>query len=56
MALLQIVLQTYFNEKIWTQADSCPIGKSKSGEITELFMDWFEQSSGKKEMHILIDR
>ena len=28
--------------KNWTQADGCPIGKSRPGEIAELYMDWFK--------------
>ena len=47
MALLEISLETHFKTldgKIWTQTDGCPIGKSISGEIAEIYMDWFEEN------------
>jgi hypothetical protein len=48
MKLLRICLITYFKTidgKIWRQTDGCPIGKSISGEIAELFMDHFENQN-----------
>ena len=47
MTLLEISLETHFKTldgKIWTQTDGCPIGKSISGEIAEIYMDWFEKN------------
>ena len=47
MALLEISLETHFKTldgKIWTQIDGCPIGKSISGKIAEIYMDWFEEN------------
>ena len=47
MALLEISLETHFKTldgKNWTHIDSCPIGKSTSGEIAEICMDWFEEN------------
>jgi uncharacterized protein (UPF0335 family) len=29
--------------RIWKQTDGCPIGKSISGEIAEIYMRWFEE-------------
>jgi hypothetical protein len=45
MELLKICLQTYFKTldgKLWKQTDGCPIGKSISGEIAEIYLNWFE--------------
>jgi hypothetical protein len=47
MKLLEICLETHFKTldgRIWTQTDGCPIGKSISGEIAEIYMNWFEKS------------
>jgi hypothetical protein len=44
MTLLEISLETHFkmlDGKIWTQTDGCLIGKSITGEIAEIYMDWF---------------
>jgi hypothetical protein len=46
MKLLGICMETHFKTldgNIWTQIDGCPIGKSISGEIAEIFMNWFEE-------------
>jgi hypothetical protein len=48
MKILRLCLITYFKTldgKIWRQTDGCPIGKSISGEIAELFMDNFENEN-----------
>ena len=40
-------METYFKTldgKIWVQVDGCPIGKSISGEIAEIYMNWFEET------------
>ena len=45
--LLEISMETYFKTldgKIWVQVDGCPIGKSISGEIAEIYMNWFEET------------
>ena len=47
MKLLEISMGTYFKTpdgKIWVQVDGCPIGKSISGEIAEIYMNWFEET------------
>ena len=47
MKLLEISMETYFKTldgKIWVQIDGCPIGKSISGEIAEIYMNWFEET------------
>jgi len=47
MKLLEISMETYFKTldgKIWVQVDGCPIGKSISGEIAEIYMNWFEET------------
>jgi hypothetical protein len=47
MKLLEISMDTHFvtlDGTIWTQTDGCPIGKSISGEIAEIYMDWFEET------------
>ena len=51
MTLLEISLETHdhvhfktLDGKIWTQTDGCLIGKSISGEIAEIYMDWFEKN------------
>ena len=47
MALLEISLETHFKAldgKMWTQTDGCSIGKSITGEIAEIYMDWFEEN------------
>jgi hypothetical protein len=46
MKLLEISMETHFitlDGTIYTQTDGCPIGKSISGEIAEIYMDWFEE-------------
>ena len=48
MKLLELSMETYFktlDEKIWVQVDGCPIGKSISGEIAEIYMYCFEQTA-----------
>ena len=47
MKLLEISKETYFKTldgEIWVQVDGCPIGKSISGEIAEIYMSWFEET------------
>ena len=47
MELLEISMETYFKTldgKIWVQVDGCPIGKLISGEIAEIYMNWFEET------------
>ena len=47
MKLLEMSMEMYFKTldgKIWVQVDGCPIGKSISGEIAELYMKWFEET------------
>ena len=47
MKLFKISMETYFKTldgKIWVQVDGCPIGKSISGEIAEIYMNWFEET------------
>ena len=47
MKLLEISMETYFKTldgKIWVQVDGCPIEKSISGEIAEIYMNWFEET------------
>ena len=44
--LLRICLETHFKTldgKIYTQTDGTPIGKSISGPIAGIYMDWFEK-------------
>jgi hypothetical protein len=48
MKLLEICLITYFKTidgRIWKQTDGCPIGKSISGEIAEIYMNQFEEEN-----------
>ena len=46
--LLEICTEeTYFMDyqgNIWTQTDGTAIGKSISGEIAEIYIDWFEEN------------
>ena len=47
MKLLEISIETHFmtlDGRIFTQTDGCPIGKSISGEIAEIYMNWFEET------------
>jgi len=47
MKLLEISMETYFKTldgKKWVQEDGCPIGKLISGEIAEIYMNWFEET------------
>ena len=47
MKLLEISMETHFmtlDGRIFTQTDGCPIGKSISGEIAEICMNWFEET------------
>ena len=47
MKLLEISMETYFKTldgKIWVQVDGCPIGKSISGEIAEIYMNWYKET------------
>ena len=44
--LLQICLETHFKTldgRIFTQTDGTPIGKSISGPIADIYMNWFEE-------------
>ena len=44
--LLQIFLETHFKTldgRIFTQTDGTPIGKSISGPIADIYMNWFEE-------------
>jgi hypothetical protein len=50
LELLKICIETHFKTLaidgiIWTQVDGCPIaiGKSISGEIAQIYMNWFEK-------------
>ena len=43
--LLEICLETHFKTldgRIYTQTDGTPIGKSISGPLADIYMDWFE--------------
>ena len=45
---MELCLETHFKAlhldgSIWKQVDGCLIGKSISGEIAEIYMDWFEK-------------
>lgn len=45
MRLLEICLETYFKTiqgHIYEQIDGTPIGKSISGPIAEIYLNWFE--------------
>ena len=45
--LLEISMQKYFKTldgNIWVQINSCPIGKSISGEIAQIYVNWFEET------------
>jgi hypothetical protein len=47
MELVQICLETHFKTfegRIYTQTDGTPIGKSISGPIAGIYMDWFERT------------
>ena len=46
MKLLEISIETYFKTldgKSWVQVNGCSIGKSISGEIVEVYLNWFEE-------------
>jgi hypothetical protein len=47
MKLLEIAMETYFKTKdgrIYLQTDGTPIGKSISGPLAGIFMNWFEKT------------
>ena len=46
--LLKICLETHFKTldgRIFTQTDGTPIGKSISGPIADIYMNWFEEQN-----------
>jgi hypothetical protein len=48
MKVLNIALETYFKTldgRIFTQTDGTPIGKSISGPLAGIYMNWFEKTT-----------